>query len=187
LIVAFPPAVFYWFIIHPFIGYWRRLGARRTFLLVLPFLSLMGYGIVLLRRPLLSVEFGTNYYLWPLVLLCYGVAIRTERQLRRHLKFRSLVGVPELDRSGKGGKLLSEGIYGRMRHPRYVAIFLTMLAWSFFANYLATYILVPLLSLALYLVTLLEERELRQRFGHAHAQYCQQVPRFLPKKRGQAP
>jgi len=180
LIVAFPPSIFYWFLIHPFIRYWRNLGAPRTLLIVLPTLVFMGYGITLWRKSLLSVEYGANYLLWPLAILCYGISIKTERQLRKHLKFKSLVGVPELDRSGKGGKLLAEGIYGRMRHPRYVSLFLITLAWALFANYLATYILVPVMGLALYLVTVMEERELRQRFGEAHAQYCKRVPRFIP-------
>jgi protein-S-isoprenylcysteine O-methyltransferase Ste14 len=37
---------------------------------------------------------------------------------------------------------------------------------------------------ALFLVVILEERELRQRFGDAHVEYCRRVPRFVPRRAG---
>ena len=40
------------------------------------------------------------------------------------------------------------------------------LVWAFFANYLATYPLVPVVALALYRVTHMEEMELDQRFRY---------------------
>jgi protein-S-isoprenylcysteine O-methyltransferase Ste14 len=50
-----------------------------------------------------------------------------------------------------------------MRHPRYVEIFVAMLSCSFIANYLAIYFLVLLATVELFLVVLLEEKELRER------------------------
>ena len=49
-------------------------------------------------------------------------SVRIEIACRKHLKFKTLVGAPELARDGKGGELPSEGIYGRVRHPRYVGV-----------------------------------------------------------------
>ena len=181
IIVALPPAVGYWFLIHPFIGFWRRLGRAPTFTIVFALMVLSGYGIVQMSDTILAIDFGMNYFLWPLVLVSYGASIRIEIACRKHLKFNTLVGAPELARDGRGGKLLSEGIYGRVRHPRYVAVMLGITAFALFANYLAPYILLPLSAVGLYIVTVLEERELRTRFGDEYVRYSERVPRFFPK------
>jgi protein-S-isoprenylcysteine O-methyltransferase Ste14 len=139
-------------------------------------------GIYTVREPILSVEYGTNRALWPLVVLFYGLSVWVEIRCRKHLKTKILLGSPELDPSGHGGRLITEGIYGKIRHPRYVAVSLGTVAVSFFCNYLAVYIIVVLLIPALYLVVVLEEKELRDRFGDEYVQYCEQVPRrFIPR------
>lgn len=53
--------------------------------------------------------------------------------------------------------------------------------YSLVANYLALYALLLLSLPTLYLVVILEERELRDRFGAEYTAYCREVPRFLPK------
>jgi len=54
---------------------------------------------------------------------------------------------------------------------------------SLFCNYLAVWILLALFVPAIYGVVLLEERELKQRFGRQYEQYCRDVPRFVPRLR----
>ena len=183
IVVAMPLAVGYWFLIHPFIAFWRKLGRAPTFTIVFGLWVMSAYGIVQMADTILSIEFGTNYFLWPLALVLYGVSVRIEIACRKHLKFKTLVGAPELASDGRGGELLSEGIYGRVRHPRYVSIMLGITAFALFANYLASYILLPLSAVGLYLVTVLEERELRARFGDEYVRYSERVPRFFPHKR----
>ena len=58
-----------------------------------------------------------------------------------------------------------------------------MVAYALFCNYLATYLLVPAVAILIYLIVLLEERELRNRFGAEYEAYCARVPRFVPKFR----
>ena len=103
-----------------------------------------------------------------------------EVQCRRHLNFYTLVGMPEL-RPVEGGKLLTEGIYGRVRHPRYISVTLIVFAVAFFTNYLALYVMAVLFVPAIYLVAVFEERELRARFGRDYEAYSQAVPRFIPR------
>ena len=49
------------------------------------------------------------------------------------------------------------------------------------ANYLATWILAAACVPVLYLVTLVEERELVERFGEDYRAYRRRVPRLIPR------
>ncbi len=57
-----------------------------------------------------------------------------------------------------------------------------MLAYALVANYVGGYIVSALCLPTIYLMVLLEERELRARFGMEYLEYCQRVPRFVPKR-----
>ncbi len=84
--------------------------------------------------------------------------------------------------SGKEGRLLQLGIYGRVRHPPYLGVMLGTVAMALFTNYLAAYALAAIAFPWLYLIIVLEERELRDRFGEAYRIYQQQVPRLVPRR-----
>ncbi|HIC74117.1 MAG TPA: hypothetical protein EYO92_03385 [Candidatus Marinimicrobia bacterium] len=69
-----------------------------------------------------------------------------------------------------------------MRHPRYVEIQFGYFGYALIANFLGLYILTILCIPALFLVVLLEEKELIDWFGNDYAVYSQSVPRFIPKR-----
>jgi protein-S-isoprenylcysteine O-methyltransferase Ste14 len=172
--------VTWWWLVHPFVRFWRGLGPVITFFTLTLYSFALIAVLYLLRGPILSIEFGTNHLLWPLAILCYGLSVYIEVRARKHLRVRVLLGVPELAEEGKRGTLLTEGIYGRIRHPRYVAVTLGTFAVAFFTNYLAVYVIAILIVPALYLVVVLEERELHDRFGPDWERYARRVPRFFP-------
>jgi protein-S-isoprenylcysteine O-methyltransferase Ste14 len=181
-IMTYPAAVGWWYVTHPFIDFWRRLGAPASITILAIASLLLAAAGYLLRGPLLAVEFGTNPYLWPPAALIYAASIYVELRARKHLKIRILAGVPELQRDGRGGRLITEGIYGTVRHPRYLGVWLGTAAVAFFTNYLAVYVIALLMIPALYLVVMLEENELRDRFGDEYLRYCERVPRrFIPR------
>jgi protein-S-isoprenylcysteine O-methyltransferase Ste14 len=180
-IISFPTAVGWWYVTHPFVSFWRKLG-RPLFYTILTVVSFaVMAGIYLIREPLLAVEYGTNRALWPLAIIIYGTSIYVEVRCRKYLTAKILVGAPELAPDGRGGELLTEGIYSRIRHPRYIAVWLAGVAMAFFTNYLAMYVLAALTVPALYFVVVLEEKELRDRFGEQYVRYCERVPRFIPR------
>ncbi|MEW5984503.1 MAG: isoprenylcysteine carboxylmethyltransferase family protein [Acidobacteriota bacterium] len=181
LVLFMPPAVGLWYVIHPLARYWRRLGALCTYAVLLPPVFLGVYGIYVVRASLVGTDFGFSWVTTVLAVAALIAGGRIAVLRRRLLTQRILTGVPELSRSDPG-VLLTSGIYGRIRHPRYVEIVFVVLGYALFSNHLGAYVVAVLSVPALYLVVLLEERELRDRFGHAYEAYSRSVPRFIPRR-----
>jgi protein-S-isoprenylcysteine O-methyltransferase Ste14 len=136
--------------------------------------------IFLLREPLLRVHFGSSAPLAVFAALFFSGALSLGLLRARRLPVRTLVGMPEFSPGGPG-ELITAGIYNRIRHPRYVEAFLGVGAAALFSNYLTVYLLWAAYVPAILLVVLLEERELRERFGKPYEKYCRRVPRFVPR------
>jgi protein-S-isoprenylcysteine O-methyltransferase Ste14 len=180
LMMALPPGILLWFAIHPFARFWRRIGAGWTYLLLSP--GVIGWMVVsfVRREALLGADLGTQLYLLAPAVACLvtGIVITVKR--RRQLSSRIVAGLPELSRQKHRGKLITTGIYARIRHPRYVEVMLFTAGYAFFANYVGLYVATVLSVPALYLVVVLEERELSDRFGLEYEEYGRHVPRFFP-------
>ena len=183
LVMALPPAVAYWYVVHPFASFWRRLGARWSLTILFSGFALGMWGMWVVRHWALGADLGTNLVLVGPAILFYVISIYLEMNIRKHLELKTLVGVPEFSQDDQKGRVLCEGIYGRVRHPRYVAVIIGTLGWALFVNYLGVYIMMFLTVPGLYLVAVLEERELLTRFGDEYAGYCERVPRFVPRFR----
>ncbi len=181
VLVSFVPLLSFWFLIHPFVHAWRRLGPWVAYAAALGVMVLIGAGLFALRGSLLAVEFGTVPALWPPAAVAYLAAIVLDVLCRRQLSIGTLIGLPELVSERAPGRLLTEGIYARVRHPRYTAGGLGLLALACFTNYLAVYGLLVVYLPAIYAITVFEERELAERFGAAYERYRESGPRFLPR------
>ncbi|MBP1750132.1 MAG: isoprenylcysteine carboxylmethyltransferase family protein [Deltaproteobacteria bacterium] len=182
-VVCVPPAIFLWFLIHPFAFFWRRLGAAATYLALIPILVAMGAGLYYFREPLLSIHFEVRLSLVVIAVFFLAIGIYIGIVRMRHLTISMLIGIPEISKEGQPGKLLTEGIYSHVRNPRYIEIGFGLAGIALAVNYLAVYILVILYIPVIYLVVILEEHELRKRFGAAYDRYCREVPRFIPRMR----
>lgn len=185
LVVGLPPGVAWWFIVHPFVGLWRKVGVRGTMIVMTLFFAASLTGLAVIRDALLGPDLGLR---WPLVglgaaLAAAAIIIGVKR--RRYLTMRILAGVPEVESEvEKRGKLLIEGPYALVRHPRYVEITLATFGYAAIANYLGCWIVAILTIPVIHLVVILEERELVDRFGDAYREYAARVPRYLPRRRG---
>ncbi len=180
-LIGLVPGLLLWFFIHPFVGFWRKFGPGWTYaILMLPVAALM-VAVFQSRGYLLGKEYGTNYLLIGLGIACLVCAGMIARRRRKHLTARVLAGLPELSSTPQSQKLLTEGIYSRIRHPRYVELMLWLLGYALIANYLTLYIAVLVSLPVLYLIVLLEEKELRDRFGSEYEEYSSRVPRFIPR------
>jgi len=182
-VVCVPLAIFLWFLIHPFASFWRRLGAAATYLAVIPILVAMGTVLYYFRGPLLSIHFEPRLLLVVIALFFLAIGIYLGILRMRHLTISMLIGIPEISKESQPGKLLTEGIYSFVRNPRYIEIGFGLSGIALIVNYLAVYVLVILYIPVIYLVVILEERELKIRFGPAYERYCREVPRFVPRLR----
>jgi protein-S-isoprenylcysteine O-methyltransferase Ste14 len=181
ILISMPFGFIFWLLIHPLARFWRRRGPAVTYTLITAIGMVLAALVYRVRSSILAVEYGTSYPLVALGVMLIIGAMVIGWQRRRLLTFRILAGVPEVSESAGPGRLLNEGIYSRIRHPRYVEAVLGLSGYALIVNYLAIYVAVAVGFPFLYLIVLLEERELRERFGAAYVQYCRDVPRFIPR------
>ncbi|MFO7742843.1 MAG: isoprenylcysteine carboxylmethyltransferase family protein [Anaerolineae bacterium] len=103
--------------------------------------------------------------------------------LKRTGKLLQLRG--ETEQWGCTTRLITDDIYRCVRHPHHVAVgvFMTSLGllighrWSFLLIVTTQWLWV------IGFLFLVEERELREKFGEAYEAYCERVPMLLPKLR----
>lgn len=181
LIMTWPPALLYWFIVHPFVGVWRRVGWRQTFGLLGLFFVLSAATLWWYRDAILIRDLGSRWPNLVIALPLLMLASWLQRERKKQLDWKTLAGLPELSPEAHAGPLLTEGIYGVIRHPRYVEAALGALAWAMLVNYASVYALTALFLVLLLPIVLFEERELRARFGARYVAYAQRVPRFVPR------
>lgn len=182
-VVVLPPGLLFWFVIHPWARGWRRLGPIRTYLIVLPALVAVGVVLFRARRWLLGADLGMSWSLIAIALALYGVTI-VELRYWSQLSVRTLIGIPELSGAeDRKGRLLTDGAYRAVRHPRYLSAGIGVVANALIINYAGTYLLVLLLFPAGFVMLMFEERELVDRFGEQYRQYQREVPQIIPRFR----
>lgn len=182
VLVSMPPAIVLWYAIHPFASWWRRLGFGWTYtILGIPTVALMVWLFVE-RNSLLGTDLGTNWLTFGIGVAAFAGSLMMGWKRRKLLTYGVLAGMPELSPDRYPGRVLQEGPYAVIRHPRYVEVLLGTLGYALVVNYLGIYILWLLCFPAIYVVVLLEERELRQRFGAEYEEYARRVPRFVPRR-----
>jgi protein-S-isoprenylcysteine O-methyltransferase Ste14 len=185
LVVSMPAAILWWFVVHPLIRFWRRMGARRALWAVgTPMLGIT-VGLIPLRDALLGRDLGTHRSLVALATLLAAAGTAMGLWRRRHLTQRMLSGLNELE--GDTTCLLTHGPYAALRHPRYVEVVLFTFAYAAFANHVGAWVVAVVSIPMLHAVVVMEERELAERFGAAWTEYSSQVPRYLPRIRRAPP
>ena len=183
-VITLPPGLLFWFVIHPWASRWRKLGPVRTYLIVLPVVVAFGVLLFRLRARLVGADLGMNWGLIAIGAVLYGLSTWIALLHRRHLSIATMIGIPELSPAEqRRGKLLKDGIYRVVRHPRYLSAGLAVIAVALFVDYTGVYILIFLLFPLGYPMLVFEERELVDRFGEEYRQYQREVSRILPRLR----
>src|SRR3990172_9605872 len=186
ILIGLQYGILMWLVIHPLAlaKSLRQVGPVWAYVTVhltvaVPGVLLAG-TILWLRDTILAIDYGTNYLLMALSVIPFALAVAIYLGHRKYLTLQIIVGVPELT-SSREGVLLTEGIYSRIRHPRYVETILWILGYALFTNYLAMYLAFLLMLPIMHMIVLLEEKELKERFGVEYEEYCRHVPRYIPR------
>jgi len=183
-IITLPPGVLFWFLIHPWARWWRRLGPLGTYLIVVPVVVALGVLLFRIRGRFLGADLGMRWSLTTIGAVLYGVSTWIALQHWRHLSIATMIGIPELSPAEqRKGKLLKDGIYRVVRHPRYLSAGLAVIAVALFVDYVGVYLLILVLFPLGYPMLVFEERDLVDRFGEEYRQYQREVPRILPRFR----
>jgi protein-S-isoprenylcysteine O-methyltransferase Ste14 len=172
------PVPLYWFVVHPQIDYWRKhqKAAYAVGLLAWP---LVAAGLVMFRHEMFLREYpaawrmAAGFTLIILEIYLFGRA-------RRDLGTARFIGRTEL--SG-GGEVVSQGIYARMRNPRYFGSFLAIVGACLLAGNARMWLVAAVWTILMRVAIGFEEREMRNRFGDAYIEYCARVPRFFSWRR----
>jgi protein-S-isoprenylcysteine O-methyltransferase Ste14 len=82
---------------------------------------------------------------------------------------------------GAKGELVTSGLYSRVRHPQYFALFLITVGMLIQWPTIVTAAMWPVLTFMYYRLACREEKEMETKFGDQYATYRRQVPMFLPR------
>jgi methanethiol S-methyltransferase len=77
-------------------------------------------------------------------------------------------------------RLATTGPYARLRHPQYLGFILIMFGFLLQWPTLITLFLFPILVFMYARLALIEESEVRKRFGDEYTRYAERTPRFIP-------
>jgi protein-S-isoprenylcysteine O-methyltransferase Ste14 len=158
------------------------LGPIRTYLIVLPIVVALGALLFRVRGRLLGADLGMHWGLIAIAVVLYGVSTWIAFQHWRHWSIATMIGIPELSPTGQQkGKLLKDGIYRVVRHPRYLSAGIAVIAVALFVDYVGVYALILMLFPLGYPMLVFEEQDLIDRFGEEYRQYQREVPRLLPR------
>jgi len=170
------PVPLFWFVVHPSIGFWRRHQTAAYVTGVLVSWPAVTLSLIVFRHKLFLRNAA------PAWRIAVGIALIVFEawifwRVKNDLGTARLVGKTEL--SG-GGEVVSRGIYGRMRHPRYAGSFIAILGACFLAGTRLLWMVAGVWAVLTLIAIAMEEREMRARFGESYVRYCSRVPRFIP-------
>lgn len=181
MLAGLPAALLYWLLIHPFARFWRRLGPVVSYTAVSAICLAVVFAIWTVRAPLLESHFGYRGVTVGLGVALLAAGAAWDWGVLRKLRFPVLAGLPEVSNK-RASKLLQDGPYARVRHPRYLGALIGIVGLALVLNYLWLYAWVAASVPIGWLLIRFEERELLERFGSEYAEYCRRVPRFIPRK-----
>lgn len=82
-------------------------------------------------------------------------------------------------------KLVTTGIYQKIRHPQYLGAILSHVGISIMFSSLYSFLVTPVLIIRDFVICKKEDSELAKEFGEEYEDYQERVPLFRPNRRSQ--
>lgn len=179
LIVIVPMVIVFWFVIHSGSSIWKKRSIYVAYSVAGGAMLVVGVASFIFRMELVGHDLGSSWVLFLIGFFIYAASLKLAAPVRRHLKFKTFAGVPEI--SNAPTTLLERGPYAAVRHPRYFMVLVGIVGWALMANFATAYLVGIVCIFGMLAVVQLEERELRQRFGADYTNYAKRVPQIVPR------
>lgn len=177
------PVPLFWIFVHPFKRFWIQRGRIVYAGLVPTVWGAVLFALAASYRWLLAVRFEHRVVFWVAGAALLTIDTYLLWRVVRDMGWRVLIGLPELRPAQTAGRVIQEGIYAHVRHPRYLGMMLAYFGAACYTRALRVFVLAGVGCLLALLISELEERELLSRQGEEYARYRQRVPRFIPRWR----
>ncbi len=179
LLALYLPVPFYLLWLHGLHRLWRRIGTASYFFLLTPYVAMV---VAVVRAHAL---WGWRADEWPqalawLSIIPLGLAGWLAFHTYRTIEPATLHLHRQIKPSSRR-VLITTGVLGRIRHPRYVMFTLLAVANVLATGYPLVAVSLGLTVLLLAMTIRLEERELQEYFGDAFRDYKRSVPAFIPR------
>ncbi len=169
----------FWFAIHPFADFWRKMN-RSPYLLLLPIWAAVIFILAWITWPWHSARLYSSLWMWVPASLLILSGFRTYTGIRSGFGTHKLSGEAELRPQEHAQELVTTGLHARMRHPIYVAHLLSLTGCALGSGLVVSFILLGISALGTFpLMVRIEEHELEKRFGQRYREYKACVP-LLP-------
>ncbi|HYY68575.1 MAG TPA: isoprenylcysteine carboxylmethyltransferase family protein [Terriglobales bacterium] len=170
----------FWLLVHPRAEYWRnRRGARFRILAALWVAMLVGAGAITWRWRRVALYEGAASWLAAAPFLAAGLYIYYGALAT--LSLAQLTGRSEVEGDRFEQRLVTSGLYSRVRHPVYVGHLCELIGWSFGTGLVVIYVLTGFALVTGAVMIRMEDDELERRFGEQYRRYRQTTPAIIPR------
>lgn len=169
---------------------WRSMGVTTAFIIAL-FTEMYGFPLTIYiitallgaRYPAMNPFAHSSGHLW-VTFLGGGSSMLTVIHIVSNgvmlAGFMVMASGWKRVHGAKGG-LVTDGIYGYMRHPQYSGLFLVTIGLLIQWPTIVTALMWPVLVMAYYRLAKKEEDDMEREFKDAYRVYREKVPMFVPR------
>ncbi len=141
--------------------------------------------LLLLTARFRGISFYLTPWAWLPAVILFAVGISLYKAGGANFTAKQLQGQPELRAQQEAQRLVTSGIYARVRHPFYLAHFCEMLGWTIGTGLVVCFALTTVTILTAAFMIRAEDAELEQRFGESFRTYRKSVPAIFPEFRSE--